>query len=507
MGWFSCFSPSTKQDDPSEDHYKTAIKILRHEKEDSIVRQKREKDELVAIERATEESLKQLEKEEAERRLQESKEESKREKVDDDDDDQVDTEQNDMNRATEESLKSFEKEEKKRIRLEESKEEGKRKQVEEDKVQIKHSKDEEVNPPSPPMICNGCKSEIKDGLPVNAFGGLWHPQCLCCLYCHKPIAEDEITKRRKFHRPCYREHLCTCCVCQKKIPSTEEGIQFCEHPFWKEKYCPCHEGDGTAKCCSCERLEPKGTNFVMLGDDRWLCLQCMESSVMDTDECIDLHFEIREFFDGLFLTIKKEFSVLLVEKQALNKAEQEEKIVSHHAVVTRGLCLSEVQNVTSVKEGPKMGPNNKLTDMVTETQVVSGCPVTAILIIYGLPRLLTGYILAHEMMHAYLRLNGCNNLNNVLEEGICQVLGHMWLETQRYDPIDVAAASSSSNASKKGEWSEFEKKLVQSMVKGLGKLTIWCQITASRKPSKRFFPAGVEEEEDESAHVRSIPHI
>ena len=41
-------------------------------------------------------------------------------------------------------------------------------------------------------ICNGCKSEIKDGLPVNAFGGLWHPQCLCCLYCHKPIAEDEV---------------------------------------------------------------------------------------------------------------------------------------------------------------------------------------------------------------------------------------------------------------------------------------------------------------------------
>ena len=41
------------------------------------------------------------------------------------------------------------------------------------------------------------------------------------------------------------------------------------------------------------------------------------------------------------------------------------------------------------------------------------------------------------------------------------MLGHMWLETQRYDPIDVAAASSSSNASKKGEWSEFEKKLVE----------------------------------------------
>lgn len=59
-------------------------------------------------------------------------------------------------------------------------------------------------------------------------------------------------------------------------------------------------------------------------------------------------------------------------------------------------------------------------------------------------------------------VTGHNNLNKVLEEGICQVLGHMWLETQRYAPIDVAAASSSSssNAAKKGEWSELEKKLV-----------------------------------------------
>lgn len=68
---------------------------------------------------------------------------------------------------------------------------------------------------------------------------------------------------------------------------------------------------------------------MMLGDDRWLCLQCMESSVvMDTYECHSLHLEIREFFEGLFFKIEKEFPLLLVEQQALNKAEEEEKIVS-----------------------------------------------------------------------------------------------------------------------------------------------------------------------------------
>ncbi|KAF3565881.1 hypothetical protein DY000_02011795 [Brassica cretica] len=464
MGWFPCFSPSTTQDDPSEDHYKTVIKISRHEKEDGIVRQKREKAEQVQTERAKEMSLKQFEKEEAKRRLQESKEEGKRKQVDDDDD-QVDTEQIEMNEVMEESLKLFQKEEEKR-RLEKSNEEGKRKQVE-GEGQFKHSKDKEVALPS---ICSGCKSEIKDGLSVKAFGDLWHPHCLCCLHCHKPIALDKIAKRGKFHKSCYKEHRHpTCCVCQKKIPSTEEGIKYNEHPFWKEKYCPCHDRDGTAKCCSCERLEPRGTNFVMLGDDRWLCLQCIGSSVMDTYECIDLHVEIREFFDGLFLPVDKEFPLLLVEKQALNKAEKEEKIDYQHAVVTRGICLSEEQNVTSVKERPKRGPNNTLINMVTETQMVSGCEVTAILIIYGLPRLLTGYILVHEMMHAYLRLNGYKNLKLDLEEGLCQVLGLRWLESHTFPSDDATAASSSSNTPpaaastlKKGDdWSDFEKKLVE----------------------------------------------
>lgn len=49
---------------------------------------------------------------------------------------------------------------------------------------------------------------------------------------------------------------------------------------------------------------------------------------MDTVECHDLHLEIREFFESIHMKIDEEFPLLLVEKQALNKAEKEEKIVS-----------------------------------------------------------------------------------------------------------------------------------------------------------------------------------
>ncbi|EOA13569.1 hypothetical protein CARUB_v10026631mg [Capsella rubella] len=363
MWFFSCF-----KHDPSKDDIdiKTAKKISLYEEEDGKAREQFE------IKRATEISLELAEKEDGKRRLEDhgSKENRKRKLVD------VDHQQ-----LANTPMETFK-----------------------DKEQIEHSKDavdEDVNPP-PPSIRIGGKSEIGDGtVPVN-------PPCVCCFHCHKPIAMHEVLKKGKFHIDCYKEHRHpTCYVCNHKIPSTEEGIKYNEHQFWQDKYCPCHDDDGTAKCCSCERLEESfGTKYVMLADGRWLCRECMEYAVMDTDECHDLHVEIREFFEGLFWKVEKEFPLLLVEKQALNKAEEEEKIDYHRASVTRGLCMSEEHHVPTIMKRPRIGPNNQLIGMVTETQMVSGCEVTGILILYGFPRLLTGYILAHEMMHAWLRLNG-----------------------------------------------------------------------------------------------------
>ncbi|XP_002866748.2 protein DA1-related 3 isoform X2 [Arabidopsis lyrata subsp. lyrata] len=424
MWWcFSCF-----KHDPSKDPLNTALEISRYEEEDRMVRRKiQEEAEKIEIERVKEESLKQAKQEEEKRRSEElNKEQGKRKQENDD------------------QLSNTSK----------------------DKGQINHSKDDVEKVVNPPPRIDG-KSVIEDGISVN-------PRSLCCFHCHRPFALHEILKKGRFHIDCYKEYRNrNCYVCQQKIPFNTEGIrEYNEHSFWKEKYCPRHDDDGTAKCCSCERLEPRGTNYVMLGDFRWLCLECMGSAVMDTNEVQPLHFEIREFFEGLFFKVDKEFSLLLVEKQALNKAEEEEKIDYHRAAVTRGLCMSEEQIVPSIIEGPRMGPDNQLiTDIVTESQKVSGCEVTGILIIYGLPRLLTGYILAHEMMHAWLRLNGYRNLKLELEEGLCQALGLRWLESQTFASTDAAASVASSSSSpappaattsKKSsdDWSIFENKFV-----------------------------------------------
>jgi hypothetical protein len=276
-----------------------------------------------------------------------------------------------------------------------------------------------------------------------------------------------------YHRSCYKEFFHPKCdVCNDFIPTNRNGlIEYRAHPFWMQKYCPSHEDDGTPRCRSCERMEPAEVKYITLDDGRKLCLECLNSAIMDTPECQQLYMDIQEFFEGLNMKVEQQVPLLLVERQALNEAMVAEKN-GHHLPETRGLCLSEEQIVRTILRRPSIGPGNRIIDMITgQYRLTRRCEVTAILILYGLPRLQTGSILAHEMMHAYLRLKGYGNLSPEVEEGICQVLSHMWLESEIIigsgDVASSSAASSSSSShsystptsSKKGAKTEFEKKL------------------------------------------------
>nr|GEW61477.1 protein DA1 isoform X1 [Tanacetum cinerariifolium] len=255
-------------------------------------------------------------------------------------------------------------------------------------------------------ICAGCNYEIGHGRFLSCMGAVWHPECFRCHACNQPIADYEFSMSGNYpyHKTCYKEHYHPKCdVCQHFIPTNAAGlIEYRAHPFWAQKYCPFHEHDGTPRCCSCERMEPRETSYAALNDGRKLCLECLDSSIMDT-----------------------------IERQALNEAMDGERNGHYHMPETRGLCLSEEQTISTVLRRPKMGMGSRVPDMRTEPyKLTRRCEVTAILILYGLPRLLTGSILAHEMMHAWLRLQGYRTLSQDVEEGICQVLAHMWLRTQ-----------------------------------------------------------------------------
>ncbi|KAM5564793.1 protein DA1 [Rosa sericea] len=317
-------------------------------------------------------------------------------------------------------------------------------------------------------ICAGCNAEIGFGRYLNCLNAVWHPECFRCRACNVPISDYEFSTSGNYpyHKSCYKEsYHPKCDVCKHFIPTNPAGlIEYRAHPFWVQKYCPSHEHDNTPRCCSCERMEARDTAYINLNDGRKLCLECLDSAIMDTSECQPLYLDIQEFYEGLNMKVEQQVPLLLVEREALNEAREGERNGHYHMPETRGLCLSEEQTISTISRRPKFGAGNRATDIITEPYKLTRlCEVTAILILYGLPRLLTGSILAHEMMHAWLRLKGYR-LSQDVEEGICQVIAHMWLDAELMsgsegNSASTSSLSSSSNSSKKGTRSQFEKKI------------------------------------------------
>ncbi|THU54664.1 hypothetical protein C4D60_Mb10t27530 [Musa balbisiana] len=284
-------------------------------------------------------------------------------------------------------------------------------------------------------ICGGCHHEIGYGHYLSCMGTFWHPQCFLCYACGQLIRETEfsLSGTYPYHKSCYKE---------------------LHHP----------------KCDVCHEFS-RNTRYIYLGEGRSLCLECLESAIMDAGDCQPLYHSIRDYYEGMNMRIDQQIPMLLVERQALNEAMEGEKYGHHHMPETRGLCLSEEQTVSSIHKRPRIG-GNKILDMRTHPQkLIRRCEVTAILVLYGLPRLLTGSILAHELMHGWLRLKGYRDLSPEVEEGICQVLSHMWLESEimpgstsvpsssSYAPSSSSSSSSAMPSSKKAAKSDTEKKL------------------------------------------------
>lgn len=79
-------------------------------------------------------------------------------------------------------------------------------------------------------------------------------------------------------------------------------------------------------------MQARDTRYLSLDDGRKLCLECLDSSIMDTIECQPLYLEIQEFYEGLNMKVEQQVPLLLVERQALNEAMEGEKHVRTEAL-------------------------------------------------------------------------------------------------------------------------------------------------------------------------------
>jgi hypothetical protein len=187
-------------------------------------------------------------------------------------------------------------------------------------------------------------------------------------------------------------------------------------------------------------------------------MDCISTAVLDSAEARPLYLEAVDFMEhSLGLSIPpgmREVPVLAVDMPSLNE-QMSRGISASHAgtAVTRGLTLSTVGEVRHMSPGmlrwnPLDGsilgyeaPTVYRTEEVRE--------VTAVLVLYGLPRDLTAAILTHEAMHVWLRLSHHmpRELPSKVEEGLCQFISSKYLESVQDSAASAKDASSSSSSS------------------------------------------------------------
>ena len=222
-------------------------------------------------------------------------------------------------------------------------------------------------------------------------------------------------------------------------------VEFMKNRFWKERYCPAHEHDGSVSCTGCARLRrPESEDIVALGDGRSLCLECLSSFVADTTAAQPVYEGVLRFYaqqHGMSLPEKP--PLMLVEHTGLNEAcdrEGRSAGVSGPATHTRGLCL--IEHVTSVRTGRiTRGASGALTSSseLVPLRHDKNTYVVAILVLAGLPAVVTGAVIAHEVMHAWLRMHGIRKMTEQAEEGLCQLMSYLWLEAQNIEVRRVLA--------------------------------------------------------------------
>lgn len=91
-------------------------------------------------------------------------------------------------------------------------------------------------------------------------------------------------------------------------------------------------------------------------------------------------------------------------------------------------CL--LRSIPSIIRTGLLGLSPSVSSVNTPMIASQRCSVSCILVMYGLPRLLAGTIIAHELMHAYLRMRHVTGLPLQLEEGLCQLMAMLWLDSQ-----------------------------------------------------------------------------
>ncbi|XP_022762144.1 protein DA1-like [Durio zibethinus] len=245
------------------------------------------------------------------------------------------------------------------------------------------------------------------------------------------------SSRRNSNR--HQTYQFICDVCDGSIPPNEIR----KREFWNQYFCHRHMSDGTHVCCGCMRLKGTNAEYTGLGDMRKICSDCFATSITNATQKQSILDNVTEFFRLKDVEIQGYIPVFLVDRREMRRHTRRgvNSGPIHPDTTVWGLTMfnsteNYAENVESL--------SRKRRDIVVgyKKYPLNHSSGITILILFGLPRIMTGAIMAHELMHAWLKQKGVRNLEPKVEEGICQVIAHEWLEW--FELMDEEASSSRS---------------------------------------------------------------
>jgi hypothetical protein len=127
----------------------------------------------------------------------------------------------------------------------------------------------------------------------------------------------------------------------------------------------------------------------------------------------------------------RDVPVLAVDIPSLNEQRLNVSFGSDIGTI-RGLTMYQCATITNmVPDGILWNALGGIISQRTPSalQIEQKREVTAVLVLFGMPRDLTASILAHEAMHVLLKLTPSYNIHlpPICEEGLCQVIAASWL--------------------------------------------------------------------------------
>jgi len=260
-------------------------------------------------------------------------------------------------------------------------------------------------PGAPAAIkCARCTRSIGPGdVYLEAMNQLWHPQCLTCAACNKPLPEGAFImdeqSQKPFCNPCFiHHHAERCGVCAKPLTGQ------CLTTFhWGDKYCVEHEQMEKCYCCGrpvCNTLTGGGVRYR---DGRLVCNICMTqaSPVDDQETAMQLLYTVWNDLSGM------------------------------------GFDLGPIENMPPLRLVDAQATEGVDGTSILSTQKFYGREVgrsTEVLVLHSLPRTHMGSVIAHELGHFLIHQWGFPDLPDQVEEGLCELLACTWLTSQAGDP-------------------------------------------------------------------------